>query len=155
MNWRDVCSDIMKQECIPVGCVPAARWPYARVCFPPPGGVLSPGGGLLPGGVCVCSWGCMLGGCLLQGVSALGGCLLWGMSAPGGWCLLWGGGIPACTEADTPLWTEWMTDRCKNITLTTTSLRPVINTRDSESTYILRSASRWWRNWWKGGILTP
>ena len=23
-----------KQECIPVGCVPAARWPYARVCFP-------------------------------------------------------------------------------------------------------------------------
>ena len=22
-----------KQECIPVGCVPAARWPYAAVCF--------------------------------------------------------------------------------------------------------------------------
>ena len=22
-----------KQECIPVGCVPAAYWPYARVCF--------------------------------------------------------------------------------------------------------------------------
>ena len=25
-----------------------------------------------------------------------------------------------------PLWTEWMTDTCKNITLATTSLRPVI-----------------------------
>ena len=22
-----------EQECIPVGCVPAARWPYAGVCF--------------------------------------------------------------------------------------------------------------------------
>ena len=48
-----------KQECIPVGCVPAAHWPYAGVCFPG-------------------------GGCLLLGVSARGG------------------GIPACTEADTP-----------------------------------------------------
>ena len=25
-----------------------------------------------------------------------------------------------------PLWKEWMTDRCRNITLATTSLRPVI-----------------------------
>ena len=43
----------MEQECIPVGCVPAARRPYAGVCFP--GGVsLVPGGsawsqGGLPG----------------------------------------------------------------------------------------------------------
>ena len=51
-----------------------------------------------PGGY-VCSRGCVCsGGCLLRGVSALGG------SAPGG--LLVGGGIPACTEADTPLWTD-------------------------------------------------
>ena len=41
------------------------------------------------------------------------------MSAPGG-C-----GIPACTEADPPP-VNRMTDRCKNITLATTSLRPVI-----------------------------
>ena len=34
-------------------------------------------------------------GCLLQGVSALGGVCSRGVSAPGG-------GIPACTEADTP-----------------------------------------------------
>ena len=39
----------LKQECIPVGCVPAARRPYAGVCFSgggsPSGGVLHPGGG--------------------------------------------------------------------------------------------------------------
>ena len=90
-SYWDVTS---KQECIPVGCVLAARRPYAGICFP--GGW----GGLLPGGV----------------------------SAPGGWCLLPGGllrgGIPACTEADPPV--NRMTDRCKNITLATTSLWPVI-----------------------------
>ena len=77
---------LLKQECIPVGCVPAARRPYAEVCF----------------------WG---GGCLLRGGSAPGG-LLWGVSAPGGG---WGGSAPGgsapggggvcilgCTEAETP-----------------------------------------------------
>ena len=34
------------------------------------------------------------------------------------------GGIPACTEADPPP-VNRMTDRCKNNTLATTSLRPV------------------------------
>ena len=29
----------VKQECIPVGCVLAARWPYAWVCFRGAGGV--------------------------------------------------------------------------------------------------------------------
>ena len=38
-----------KQECIPVGCVPVARRPYAGVCFP--GGVcLVPGGSAWSGG---------------------------------------------------------------------------------------------------------
>ena len=72
---------------IPVGCVPAARRPYAGVCFP---------GGGLPG--------------------------------PGGVCLIRGGyGIPACTEADTlpPPPVDSHTP-VKNITLATTSLRPVI-----------------------------
>ena len=50
-------------------------------------------------------------------MSALGG-----VSAPGG--LLPGGGIPACTEADPPV--NRMTDRCKNITLATTLLLPVM-----------------------------
>ena len=125
-----------------------------RGCLPPGGvcslGVSALGGGgcLLPGGVCswgvsalggvsapggVCSGGCLLlgvsasggggvcsGGCLLQGGSALGGVCSWGVSAQGG-C-----GIPACTEVDTPP-VNRMTDRCKNITLATTSLLPVIN----------------------------
>ena len=65
-----------KQECIPVGCVPAARRPYAGVCFP--GGVC-----LVLGGVCL-----VRGVCLVWGVSAWsGGCL----PGPGGVCLVWGG----------------------------------------------------------------
>ena len=45
---------------------------------------------------------------------------------PGGWCVCSGegGGIPACTEADPPPGNR-MTNRCKNITLATSSLRPV------------------------------
>ena len=81
----------LKQECIPVGCVPSAAVAVSR------GRVSAPGGGCLLGGgsvsvhggrggcgVCsrgVCSRGCLLlGGVYSQGgVSALGGCLL------GGW----------------------------------------------------------------------
>ena len=51
---------ICEQECIPVGCVPVAHWPYARVCF--------------PGGVC-------FPGLLLWGVSPSWG----GVCFPGGW----------------------------------------------------------------------
>ena len=158
-----------KQECIPVGCIPAAHWPYAGACFwggvwsggvSAPRGVCS-GGCLLWGGVCsrgcllwgrgvcVCSRGCLVlggvwsggvsaprgvcsGGCLLWGGVCSRGCLLWGrgvcvcsrgVSGPWG-CLLLGGGIPTCTEADTPP-VDRITDACKNITLATTSLRPV------------------------------
>ena len=79
------------------------------------------GGCLLPGGVCsggvsllsgvsapgeggVCSGGCLLWGVwsrgvCSRGVSALGVMSAWGVSAPGGVC---SGGIPACTEANTP-----------------------------------------------------
>ena len=68
-------------------------------------------------GVCVCQWGVclLLGRCLLPG-----GCLLWGL------CVSAGGGIPARTEADTPP-VHRITDTSKNMTLATTSLRPVIN----------------------------
>ena len=58
------------------------------------------------GGVCagVSAWG----GCLPRG------CLPWGVYAQGvsarGVC------IPACTAADTPLWTQFLTHTCKNIT---------------------------------------
>ena len=59
----------------------------------------------------LCLGGVCSRGCLLLGVSVSGGCLLLGD------CLLQGGvcfrgvsasgGIPACTEADTPLWTSF------------------------------------------------
>ena len=84
------------------------------------GGVSVVGGRcLLPAGVSAPGWGC-----LLWGVSTSGGVSSRGTSAPGGWCLLGGGGIPACTEADTPP-VDRITDTSKNITLATTSLRPV------------------------------
>ena len=63
---------------------------------------------------------CFLAGCLVQGGLLLGGCLLWG---GGGVVCSQGGGIPACIEADPPV--NRMTNRCKNITLATTSLRLV------------------------------
>ena len=82
---------------------------------------------LLPGGVCfrgsVCSGGVSApGGCLLLG----GGCLL-----PGGVCSgvvsALGGVASQHALRQTP--PNRMTDRCKNITLATTSLRPIINSR--------------------------
>ena len=103
------------------------------------GGVCSwggsaPGGCLLWGGVC--SGGCLLlGGCVCsQGGLLWGGVCSWGVCSGGdvcsggclllgGVCLLLGGGIPACTEADTP--PRGQTDACKNITFAT-SLRTVI-----------------------------
>ena len=66
------CAFICKQECIPVGCVPAARWPYAGVCFP--------GGSLLRGVVC------SRGGVCSRRLSAPGGCLLPGVCSRGAVC---------------------------------------------------------------------
>ena len=118
-----------KQECISVVCVPAARWPYAGVCFP--------GGCLLRG---VCSQGVSAsrgvsgpGGAFLRWVSCPeGGGLPWGGSGPGCVCSWGGDAIPACTEGMSaprggvwswgvcypsmhwgrhppPPWTEWQT----------------------------------------------
>ena len=90
-----------KQECIPVGCVPAARRPYAGVCFPGGvlhlggGGVLHPGGGSPSGGVCLGPGG---GGMASQHA-------LRQTPSP-----------PPCGQTHT----------CKNITLATTSLLPVM-----------------------------
>ena len=67
---------VNKQECIPAGCVPAARRPYAGVC-------------LVWGGVGVLDWGgvCLVGGSAWSGVVVV-------VSGPGGGgvCLVWGGG---------------------------------------------------------------
>ena len=46
---------------------------------------------------------------------SLWGCLVQGVA----WS--WGGGIPACTEADSPPWTEFLTHATENITLPQTS----------------------------------
>ena len=71
------------------GCSPGGFAPGWGVCS---GGVSAPSGGVCSGRVC------LLGGCLVQGVSVLG------VSAPGGRGVsALGGGIPACTEADPPL----------------------------------------------------
>ena len=90
-------------------------------------------GGSGLGGWCVRSggWGCAWSGgvCQVQGrvsgpggggVSGLGGCLVWGGGVPG----LGGVCLSALWDTTTPL--NRMTNRCKNITLATTSLRPVI-----------------------------
>ena len=98
------------------------------------------GGGLLQG-ACL-----LLGGCLLRGVSATGG-----VSAPGG-CLLWGvcsqgvsvpiGSAPGGVVSQhalrqTPPPVNRMTNRCKNITLATTSLRPVTKSRDVYLSFVI------------------
>ena len=86
----------------------------------------------------VSGWGCLAGGCLLRGVCLRGvsghgelsgqeggclgkgsvgsgrGCLLGGVYWRG--CLPWGQGVLVDTPL-TPSWTEWLTDRCENITL--------------------------------------
>ena len=94
------------QECIPVGCVPAAHWPYAGAC----------------------SWRgdvCFQGGSALGGyVSALGGVCSggsawWDVCSQGGvWysSMHWGRHPPPVDR---------ITGTCKNSTLATTSLRLV------------------------------
>ena len=184
-----------KQECIPVGCVLAARRPYSEVCFP--GGVcLVPGGGLPAGGVCLVPGGWSPshrggspsrggGVCLVPrggwwspshrggspsrgglpgpgggGLPATGGVLPaggWGLPGPkGGWWSPshrggspsrggWGlpgpkggvvsqpGGVSLPGE---PPPVDRITDTCKNITLATTSLRPVKTDTESSQSLI-------------------
>ena len=107
---------IIKQECIPVGCVPSAVVAISQ------GGVSS-GGCLLQRGVCS-RWGCLLwggvcsGGCLLQvgGVCSREGCLLRGVCS-------WGVCVSHHALRQTPPCGQ--TDACQNITFAI-SLRTVI-----------------------------
>ena len=85
----------MKQECIPVGCILPAHWPYLRVCSAPGGAYL------LPRGVPAWSWGVSAWsrGCL-PGPRG-GACLV-----PGGlWYpnMHWGTPHPLWTESQTPV----------------------------------------------------
>ena len=119
-----------------VGYVPAARRPYAGVCFPGGGVCLLWGVGgmvcLVWGGWCVCL---VLGGgmvCLVGGVVCLvrGG----GVSGPGG-------GLPHCLVGYHHPPVNRMTNRCKNITLATTSLRPgtIYRTSECSSSRLLKT----------------
>ena len=81
-----------KQECISVGCVPAARRPYSGVCFP--GGYLPGlgGRGVVGGCGALPVWG---GVCLVQGGLPGPGGVLPGLggSPCQGVCLSRGGGV--------------------------------------------------------------
>ena len=119
-----------------------------------------------------CTWS--QGVYLVRGVPGPGGCtwsggyLVWGVPGPGGtwsWGVYLVGGVPGprgCTWSGgrawsgTPpplLWTEWMTDRCKNITLAKTSFRPVKKNKQGYK-YNLQSA-RLRRSAGRDGCLSP
>ena len=125
-----------KQECIPIGCIPPDGWPYP---------VVSAGrGGVCPGWVSARGGG----GCQPSGVCALGGggCTMWPIPSCL-WCYLYV--VPAPTETEEqcsclynaghvtwksmlgytphpPLWTEFLTHTCENITFQQLLLRAVI-----------------------------
>ena len=86
-----ILNPLHKQECIPVGCITSAT---VAICW---GGAWSQEGVHGPRG-CLLWGGLGPGGCLVPG-----GAWSWGVPAPGG-------GIPACTEADPPPWTESQID---------------------------------------------
>ena len=125
---------LSRQECIPVGCVPAAHWPFAGVCFPGgscPGGASGIRGGLLPAGVCC--WGVWS-----RGVSALGG----GCQLQGG--LVWGVSQHALRQkpSNPPV------DRCRRLWkhyLGRTSLRPVtmLEKFETNSTHTQTATNRY------------
>ena len=89
---------LFKQDCIPVGCIPSARWPYLPACsaLGVPGAV---GGCLVQGGACL-----VLGGCL---PGPGGGVPAWsrgGLPGPGGrWypSMYWGSPPPVDRILDT------------------------------------------------------
>ena len=86
-----------KKPCIYLKLLPSAT-KLQRLCFT--GVCLSTGGVPAPRGVPAPGGGCLLwGACSQGGVCSEGACSR-GVSARG--CLLPGGGVPACTEADPP-----------------------------------------------------
>ena len=89
----------VEQDCIPVGCIPPVS--PSMLCS---------------GGYAWSQWKGR-GGLVLGEVAWSRGGAWSGVPGPGG-CLVPGGGIPASTEADTPLSpVNRITDACENITL--------------------------------------
>ena len=140
----------MKQECIPVGCVPSAALAVSpggggSVCVCSRGGVSSQGvsalGGVCSGGYLLLKGVCSGGVCLLlgvstpRGVSALGGVCSGGVPSAAGVCLLPGGCLlrgwgvvsqHALRQTPSPC---GQTDACKNITFATSLRMVTINQR--------------------------
>ena len=100
---------VNQQDCIPVGCVPPARWSYLLACSVLEGGCLVQGGCLIPerglGGVCS-QWGLPGSG----GARSRRGTWSRGVSASGAVCLVQGGSQHAlrqtrpCEQNHTRLW---------------------------------------------------
>ena len=128
--------------------------PDKRSTFSAPGGCVCSGGGMsAPRGVSV-PRGCLLGSLLSRGCLFPGGCLLLGGCVYSqGVCSQ---GVVVSQDAlrqTPPPPVNRMTDRCKNITLATTSLRPVIKNFKNVLTFTwrwrhaLRGAGDISRNW--------
>ena len=75
---------IIKQECIPVRCVPPACCPYLPVCTARGGGVSGPRKCTCWGGIC--TWGCTCPGSV-----PVQGCTCWGCTWQGVYLM---GGVP-------------------------------------------------------------
>ena len=101
----------------PWGCAPEGVWSEGCLLW----GFVCSGGCLLQGGVCSGVWGGWEG-VWSWGVSGPRGSTLGGICSGG--CLLWGVWYPSINWCRHPP-VNRMTDRCKNITLATTSLQPV------------------------------
>ena len=100
---------------------------WSRGGSPCRGVCLVPGGLPGPGGVCLVTGGFSL----VPG----GGSPCWGvLLGPGGVCLVWGGVclVPGGFSGDPSPPVNRITHTCKNITLATTSLRPVIKKKNDE-----------------------
>ena len=91
------------------------------------------------------AWGCLPGGCLPQG-ELPGVCLLWGGVCARGWPPR--GVYPSIHlgRHPPPLWTEWLTDRCKNITFPQLHFQTVTNVEA-----LKEMANRWLNRF--GGVL--
>ena len=111
-----IVNKINAHECIPVGCIPPACFPYLPACIAPGGCTWYWGDVPGPVGGCTWSWG---------GVPGPGGCTwFWGVylipegcTWSGGCTWSWRGYLPRYS----PLWTEFLTHACENITLPQTS----------------------------------
>ena len=126
-NYQLVLRHSNQQECIPVGCVLSAHWPYP-IGDVSPGGGRSVQGGVCPEGVCPGAGDCPRGVCtqevyhvtypimhLMLPVCCL--CSNWDWRAMQLLILCWSCDLARHAGIYTPtLWTEFLAHACENIT---------------------------------------